>query len=197
MDPNRRMFLKKLTALGAGALVIPAWDSGFARDLNDAFLSLRQKSTMDAATSDDEWKIIRESFLFPQDFINLENGYHSPQPKPVLEFFLSETQRINTLTSRYMRTRLYKDWEQVRAELGAFSELDPETLALTRNTTESLDILISGMDLKAGDEVIVTEFDYGSMLQAFAQQEARYGIKVVTIKIPVVPSSDEELIEAF
>ena len=197
MSKTRRTFLKKLTALGAGALVIPAWDAGFARDLNQAFDSLHQKNPLEAATSEAEWKTVRESFLYPTDFINLENGYHSPQPKPVLEFFLAETQRINTRTSHYMRTRLYEDWENVRAELGKFSGLHSESIALTRNTTESLDILISGMDLKSGEEVIVTEYDYGSMIEAFHQQEARYGIKVNTIKIPIVPNSDQEMIDAF
>ena len=197
MSNSRRMFLKKLTALGAGALIIPSWDAGYARDLNDAFSSLREKSPLDSAQSEAEWQTVREAFLYPKDFINLENGYHSPQPKPVLEYFLSETKRINTLTSKYMRTHLHEDWENVRAKLGEFSGLNSESIALTRNTTESLDILISGLDLKAGDEVIVTEYDYGSMLEAFEQQEKRYGIKVVKIDIPIVPDSDEQLIEAF
>lgn len=197
MSKTRRNFLKQLTALGTGALVIPSWDAGFAQDLNQAFSSLSEKSLINAAQSEAEWKVVRESFLYPTDFINLENGYHSPQPKPVLETFLSETKRINSLTSKYMRTDLYVNWEEVRSALGDFSGLDSETLALTRNTTESLDILISGIDLKAGDEVIVNEYDYGSMLEAFEQQAKRYGIVVKTLSIPVVPESDEQIVEIY
>lgn len=66
-----------------------------------------------------------------------------------------------------------------------------------RNTTEALDIIISGLDWQQGDEAIVSDQDYGSMLEAFDQQAERCGIRVDRIALPLHPKDDQEIVAAF
>lgn len=182
---------------GVGMGMIPALDPGFLNTLDAATRDMQKLAPEKAAADEQYWKVVREAFDYPRDFINLENGYFSPQPLPVLHAYLNHLREINHRTSHFMRRELATHAERVRKLLAEFCGLDPEEVAFTRNTTESLDILISGMDLKQGDEVIVTEYDYGSMLEAFYQQEKRYGIKVKMIRLPLVPKGPQDFFDPF
>jgi selenocysteine lyase/cysteine desulfurase len=74
---------------------------------------------------------------------------------------------------------------------------DPEEIAITRNSSESLEIAQLGIDLKAGDEVLTTNQDYGRMLTTFRQRERRDGIKLKAISFPVPAVSMDDLYRRF
>ena len=69
-----------------------------------------------------------------------------------------------------MRRQRAADYAAVKAELAALAGTTPEEIVITRNTTESLGTVIHGMDLAPGDEAIMCNQDYGSMLEQFRQQ---------------------------
>ncbi len=74
---------------------------------------------------------------------------------------------------------------------------DKEELIITRNTTESLDMIISGQDWKQGDEAVMAQQDYGAMLDMFEQTSKRYGMVNKIISIPNHPKSDDEIVELY
>ena len=156
------------------------------------------KGTLNPDTFKDEayWKAVRDMFNFPKDFINLENGYFSPQPFSTEQFHQSKEHYINHKSSWFMRVEQAGVIEKTRAELSEFLGFPPEELAITRNTTESLNTIISGYPWQQGDEVIIGNQDYGSMVAAFRQQAKRKGIEIKTAMVPLLPSKDEEVIHA-
>src|SRR5262249_41095408 len=85
----------------------------------------------------------------------------------------------------------------VREAVASFAGCPVEELIVTRNTTESMDTVIAGMDWKKGDEAIMARHDYGSMLDMFKQQSPRYGIVNKVVSIPVNPRTDEELVALY
>lgn len=151
----------------------------------------------DPVTDEEYWNRIRQMYQYPPGFINLENGYFSPSPLSVLDFHWKRQQYINTKTSWFMRREQEKSIEDARKALSAFLGCDAEELALTRNTTEALNTLIMGFPWKKGDEVVIGNQDYGSMVEAFRQVEKRYGIKVKEAQIPLHPLSDKAVIDAY
>jgi selenocysteine lyase/cysteine desulfurase len=183
--------------LGGAGLLFPLIDSGLRAEIVDGLATVRRQSPLDAARDEDTWAIIRKAFDYPTDFTNLENGYYSPMPKIVLENYLSDFRRINQETTLFMRTKMDPAKEAIREKLADFAGIDKEELALTRNTTESMDLLISGLPLRQGDEVVVSVYDYGSMVEAFEQLAERHGIVVKKVELPVVPTSAEALIAPF
>jgi selenocysteine lyase/cysteine desulfurase len=196
MKADRKGFIRRLGVIGLGAFSLPFPDRGLFAELNSELIRLGPETGSEVG-NDEFWDLVRASFMVPEGFINLENGYFSPQPIPVLEAFLEDTRRINQRTSHYMRREQERDWEGVRQDIASFAGWDPEEVALTRNTTESLNILINGLDLKAGDEVITTIFDYGSMQEALDQRARREGIVVNEIDLPILPESNEQLVDLF
>lgn len=148
-------------------------------------------------TDEEYWSQIRLFYAKPKGFINLENGYFSPQAIPTLYAHQKLETDINTRTSWFMRREQQDAIEDSRRALANFLAVDPEELALTRNTTESLNTLISGYPWRKGDEVIIGNQDYGSMVAAFRQAEKRYGIVIKVAEVPLNPFLPDEVVKAY
>jgi selenocysteine lyase/cysteine desulfurase len=57
--------------------------------------------------------------------------------------------------------------------------------------------MILGLDLAPGDEVLVTNQNYGRMLTTWETRERRHGVVVKRLSFPVPPPSQEHLVEMF
>ena len=85
--------------------------------------------------------------------------------------------------------------ESVRRELARDFGCDIEEMAITRNASESLETLILGIDLARGDEVIVTNQNYGRMLTTWDQRVRREGIVVKPISFPLPVTSAKPFVD--
>lgn len=151
-----------------------------------------------AAASDEAfWSDVRAQFRLTGDYINFENGYYCFQPQPVLEAFVSNVRAVNLEASHYMRTRAAEDKERIAAKLAAFAGCAAGELVITRNTTESLDTVISGIDWKPGDEAVMAHQDYGAMIDMFRLQARRRGMVNRFVDIPLDPRTDEEVVAVY
>jgi selenocysteine lyase/cysteine desulfurase len=152
-----------------------------------------------AMLAEDEpfWAAMRAKFKLTPDYINLENGYYCFQPEEVLEKFIANVRTVNLEASHYMRTRQVEDKIRVRTKLAAMAGCSPDELALTRNTTESLDTVISGFDWKPGDEAVMANQDYGAMLDMFRLCAKRRGMINKFIDVPMDPKSDDEVVQVY
>jgi selenocysteine lyase/cysteine desulfurase len=152
-----------------------------------------------AAVAEDEpfWAAVRGQFRLTPDYINLENGYYCFQPQPVLEAFIDNVRAVNLEASHYMRTRQVDDKLRIRGRLAAFAGCSPEELIITRNTTESLDTVINGFDWRPGEEAVLANQDYGSMIDMFKLQARRRGMLNRFVDIPMDPKSDDEIVSLY
>ncbi len=144
---------------------------------------------------DDFWLKIRNDYKLKPNYINLENGYYSMMSEPVLEAYLKDVRMINYEASYYMRTVQFDNKQKSKERLAELLGCSKDELIITRNTTESLDTVISSFDWKLGDEAIMAEQDYGSMLDMFKQQAKRYGMVNKIISLPIHPKTDDEIVE--
>jgi len=138
--------------------------------------------------ADDEvyWSEIQRAFDTDRTMINLNNGGCSPTPTHVLEAMIRDLRFTNELPVEHMWRVLEPRVESVRRDLAREFGCDPEEMAITRNASESNEIMIMGLDLKRGDEVVVTNQNYGRMIATWQQRERREGIvlKQVSFKVP-------------
>lgn len=143
------------------------------------------------------WSDIRKQYKLPNDIIYLENGYYNILPSYILEKHIDEIRRINLEGSIYMRTKLSEDKRNNRKLMAAFMGVPEESVILTRNTTESMDTIIAGFPWQAGDEALMAEQDYGSMLDMFDQVSERHGVVCKRISIPNLPKTDEDIVSLY
>ncbi len=179
----------------------------FLRTLGGASLGLlfgeqawaRYQAVPPARLAQDEafWAAIRRQYRLTPDYINLENGYFLMQSQPVLEALIARTRDINYQASRYMRTRQADDKLAVRRRLAVMAGCSPDELIITRNTTESLDTVISGIDWRPGDEAVMAAQDYSAMLDQFQLMARRHGMVNRVVSLPMDPRSDEEIVRLY
>ena len=129
--------------------------------------------------------------------MNLNNGGVSPQPKVVQEAFESYTRFSNEGPAYYMWEVLGEGRESVRRDLAELAGSSPEELAIVRNTTEALETVIFGLNLKKGDEVVLTKQDYPNMINAWKQREKRDGIVLKWIDLPQLIEDESAIVEAY
>jgi len=150
-----------------------------------------------AAMDEDYWAKIQQSFSVTRGMINLNNGGVSPSPRIVTEALVRYIWQQEDATAYTMWQILEPQSETIRTGLAEIFGCDREEIAITRNASESLEILLMGMDLKSGDEILTTTQDYPRMLTTLKQRERREGLKLNLIKIPIPPKDLSEIASAF
>jgi selenocysteine lyase/cysteine desulfurase len=115
----------------------------------------------------------------------------------VLETLQRETQSVDRDPSPNNRARLYPEKENTRKALAEFLRVTPDEIIITRNTSESNNLVSNGLDLKAGDEVIVHADNHPSNLTAWREKGKRFGFSVVTIEQKNPHPGQEYYVEAF
>jgi selenocysteine lyase/cysteine desulfurase len=87
--------------------------------------------------------------------------------------------------------------EALRIKLADLAGVSTEEIAINRNATEGLNSIIFGLNLKEGDEVVLSTFDYPNMTNAWKQREKRDKIKLVWIEIPQPLEDDKALVKLY
>src|SRR5437016_6712485 len=183
-------------SLGLAALS-SATIGSLLRNVEAASKTVAHLTPEEAATDEDYWAIIQNSFSVTRGIINLNNGGVSPSPRIVTEALVRYIWQQEDATAYTMWQILEPQSETIRTGLAEVFGCDREEIAITRNASESLETLLLGMDLKSGDEVLTTTQDYGRMLTTIRQREQREGIKLSLIKIPIPPQNINEITAAF
>jgi selenocysteine lyase/cysteine desulfurase len=154
-------------------------------------------SPEDLASEESFWKQIRKGYRLKSEYINLENGYYCFMPQSTLERFVGHVRDVNYQGAYYMRTVQTENKDKSAKKLADMLGCGHDEVVITRNTTESLDTVINGYDWKPGDEAVMAEQDYGSIVNQFKLMERRYGIVNKIVSVPNHPKSDEEIIDLY
>jgi selenocysteine lyase/cysteine desulfurase len=189
-DMKKRTFLKSMALAGAAfpfsGKALPDWmaqHAGFSAD--------------ELASDDAFWTGIRGGYRLKPDYINLENGFYNFLPEEILEKFIQNIRDINYQGSWYMRTIQIENKKKTAARVAGLLGCSADELILTRNTTESLDMIIGGFPWQPGDEAVFAEQDYGSMRDMFSMVSKDKGIVNKIISIPNNPVSDDEIVKVY
>ncbi len=190
---SRRDFAKYL--LAGSALSVAALDELNA-GIGQKITALNQKYLDDEAPDGVYWEEIRKLYEFDDRFIMMNNGTLGPMPKSV----------FNTLM-KYFRVQVGNPFdsynflpsfrESVRAKLAAFVNASPDEIALTSNTTEGLNFVINGLDLKAGDEVLMSNLEHPGHIGPWRLKEKRAGLSIKEVPLSPTTRAVDEIVGAF
>jgi len=187
---TRRNFLRAGTT---GAVALAAFTNESLARVAAAAQHAKDGSPLDVAADETYWREIQQAFTLDRTLINLNNGGCCPSPRVVHEAFKRYLDLSNEAPVYHMWQILEPNIETVRRRLAAECGCSPDEMAITRNASEALQIAQLGIDLKAGDEVVTTNQDYGRMLDTWDQRVRREGITVRKISFPVPPPSMDDL----
>ena len=199
---NRRQFLGAMTLPAIPALAQPPavseWSS--PESLRAVFETFAGRSDQDAALdarNEDLWREVQQAFTCDRTKINLNNGGCCPSPRVVQEAMARLLEFSNDMPTYNLWQILEPQREPLRQRMARQWGCDPEELAFTRNTSESLETIQFGMRLERGDEVLTTTQDYPRMLTTLRQREKREGLVLKLVKIPIPPKDLNQITAAF
>lgn len=149
------------------------------------------------ATDEAFWISIRQLYTLDEKVINLNNGGVSPQPMPVQEGHWERYKRSNLAPSYFMWRKVDEEREPLRERLARLVNVSADEVAINRNATEGLNTIIFGLNLTAGDEVVLSPYDYPHMLNAWRQRELRDGLKLNYVQLDLPMEDDDAIVERY
>jgi selenocysteine lyase/cysteine desulfurase len=142
------------------------------------------------------WLSVREQFLMPPDLGVLNAANLCPSSAPVLDALYRATKDMDGDPSFDNRQKMSAGKEETRRRVASFLHVTPEEIVLTRNTSEANNMVSSGLDLKAGDEVLIFADNHPSNHAAWTEKAKRFGYSVVVIPQPTPHPGAEYFVDA-
>lgn len=196
MEP-RRKFIQQVGLLAGAFSANSLFNQLHAASWDAAGQKISALSPEAAAADEDYWSVIQQAYTVDSNLIILNNGGVSPSPRVVQDAVERYNRMTNEGPSYYMWRIIDQGREPLRQKLAALAGCSPEEIAVNRNSTEALNTVIFGLDMKAGDEVIGTKQDYPNMINAWRQRVAREGIVYTQLNFRFPIENDEEIVSAF
>jgi len=184
MPESRRRFIQQASALTIGTMSLPLFSSAKYNSILNKLADFRHAGIDDAVQDEDFWFYIQQAYTSSSNFINLNNGGVCPQPKVVQEAMLHYNRLANEAPAYYM----------FQAALAGCSD---EEISICRNTTEALETVIFGLELKKGDEIVTTNQDYPTVMAGLEQRSRRDGVKIKKVSIPVPAEDKTAVVDLF
>jgi selenocysteine lyase/cysteine desulfurase len=154
-------------------------------------------SVTDLAKDELYWRKISSLYQLTKDYFHFNHGAVSPQNSDVLNSFFEKYKFSNRGPGRQMWQILNQERESLREELAYLLGAEKEEIAINRNTTEGLANIIFGLDLKRGDEVVLSQYDYPFMVNMWKQREKRDGIKINWVELEFPEENVENIVSKY
>lgn len=184
---SRRDFTRFLALTGSAAL----WPD-FPRGLIHAPLP-----PTPAEPDEKFWLDVRARFLLPPDLAFVNAANLCPTSLPVIEALERNTRFLDANPSAASRAKLTEGREESRRLLAQSLRVTPEEIVMTRNTSEANNFVSSGLQLGAGDEVVVFGDNHPSNLNAWREKSKRFGFSVVEVPATVPHPGTAFYVDAF
>ena len=182
---DRRGFLSSFAGAAGLAAGLGLRGELFAQ-LAQAPAQLPAKSLYDS-NEEAYWTEMRKQFIIPPDEVYLNNGTVGSSPAPVLRAIFdgyNETEQMAQKDPEDYPIWGYGAWNEFRDPLAEFVGCKRDEIALVRNATEANSYIANGVDLKAGDEVLMTDQEHPGGEHPWDLRAKRYGIVLKKLPLP-------------
>ncbi len=152
------------------------------------------------SNEDAYWRELRKQYLIPADEVYLNNGTVGSSPAPVLRAVFEgyeASEKLNEADPEDYPIWGYASWNQFRDPLAAFVGCNRDEIALLRNATEANSYIANGIDLKPGDEVLITDQEHPGGEHPWDLRAKRYGIVVKKVTLPRPVNNPAQVLQLF
>ncbi|MBN1222308.1 MAG: aminotransferase class V-fold PLP-dependent enzyme, partial [Candidatus Aminicenantes bacterium] len=192
----RRRFVQGLFGVAAAAV----WPSFKLSGIIPSFSCLKNTAVkLEGIEAGEEsfWKLVKNQFMIREGLIMMNAANLCPSPYSVQHRMFELTRDVDIDVSYNNRNKFYDLQEESRNALARYLGASPEEIAITRNTSESNNMVINGLTFKRGDEVVIWDENHPTANEAWNVRAERYGFTVKRVRMPAIFSKSEELIQSF
>jgi isopenicillin-N epimerase len=153
-----------------------------------------------ASNPDRYWAELRRQWLLAADRINLNCGSVGCTPLPVLRATIDHLLSAEAFRDPDLPWFGYEEnrrLRELRDALATFLHCRRDELALVRNATEGNNVVCNGLDLKPGEEALLTDQEHPGGRCCWEQKAARFGIRLNFVTLPKPPASTDEIVARF
>jgi selenocysteine lyase/cysteine desulfurase len=186
MTPTRREFLKRSAAIPAAG----SW-AAFAAAIQAARTA---RGAAGGRSEDTLWQLVRRQFPLDEDLLYLNAANVCPASRPVLDRYAALLRDFQSDPSFQNRDKYRPLRESARARLAALLGVSADEVAITRNTSEGSNLIVHGLDLKPGDEIVITDHNHPSNNESWKLRARREGLVVRSVPVAIPAPSADELI---
>jgi selenocysteine lyase/cysteine desulfurase len=183
MAETRRAFFRTLPAVGTAL----SW-AGFASALQSAGTSDLKES---------HWRLVKKQFPLEEGLLYLNAANVCPASTLVLDRYLALERDFHANPSFQNRDKYKPMQEKLRAKLAAMLNASADEIAITRNTSEGSNAIVKGIDLKPGDEIVITDHNHPSNNDSWRVRAERDGLVVRSAPVPVPAKSSADLLDSI
>ena len=187
MQPSRRQFLQCSATL-------PASWMGFATALAAARTT---PAVADGGSDEVVWQLVRRQFPLEEGLLYLNAANVCPASRPVLDRYASFLRDFHANPSFQNRDKYHALRESVRSKLAALLGVSADEVAITRNTSEGSNLIVRGIDLKPGDEIVITDHNHPSNNESWKLRARRDALVIRSVPVPVPARSIEQLVSGI
>ena len=139
---------------------------------------------------------LRNDFLLDRGIVHLNHGSFGAAPRPVLARQQDLRDALERDPVEFLGRRLPDALATVRARLATYLGVaDPDRLVLVANSTTALNAVASSMLLEPGDEIVITNREYGAMQLLWEEVARRARARLVVVALALPVADDGELVE--
>ncbi|MCA9268724.1 MAG: aminotransferase class V-fold PLP-dependent enzyme, partial [Planctomycetales bacterium] len=149
-----------------------------------------------AVEDESAWRIFRDQWSLRPDTIYLNHGSFGPPPIVVQQARSRFQQALDAQPMDFFTRQLEPQLDAVRGALGEFVGAAPEKLALVDNATYAMNIVAESVPLAHGDEVLLTNHEYGAVKRIWQRACDRAGATVRTVDLPDPIESVDQVVAA-
>ena len=190
---TRRDFLKRAATGTAGLAVLPG--VGFERIGGVAAAQPLRPAPL---TPDEAyWRDVKAQFIVRDGFIMMNAANLCPAPRTVVDAVAAAMRDEDGDVSFQNRDKYNRLWAETRGRLARYIGAAEDEVAIVRNTSEANNIVVGGVSLKAGDDVLLFDENHPTNNVAWEVRAARYGFTVRRVKIDVANTDAGAIIDAF
>ena len=140
---------------------------------------------------------MKDWFLLDPDITFLNHGSYGACSKPVFKEYQDWQKKLEDQPVQFMTNQVYSAMEKSRESMSQFVECDEEELVFFQNPTTAVTNVIYNLDLKPGDEVLMSNHEYGALVRAWKMWGKKTGVKIIQQDISMPVTTEENFIEDF
>jgi len=139
---------------------------------------------------------LRAEFLLDPSVTFLNHGSFGACPRTVFERYQAWQFELERQPVLFLARRIEGLLAETRASLGAYVGADPDDVVFVPNATTGVNLAAWAVGLKADDEVLTTDLEYGALDLTWEHVCGDLGARYVRTPIRLPVTSPEELVEA-
>jgi isopenicillin-N epimerase len=137
------------------------------------------------------WDRRRELFSLDPRVAHLNHGSYGAVPIPVQRAQQRLRDEVDANPMAFFTRGLLDRLTHTRRHLAAFVGADPDGVALVTNATAAAQVVLGSLRLGPDDEVLLTDHGYGAVRLAAERCQARTGVAIHEVAIPLTADDDE------